>query len=345
MKKFAMKKTVLKNAVSCLSILLLFTLTPAEANGEDVPFPGVIGVIDVPSHPLQDIPSIPAPIFDPVQRAEPTDRQRRAAEPHVLMPLDPFFLQEQAWQDFQRTVHILQGLSQRLQRTSPYDPLVREFQRAIGELQAVGQRLQRTAAVTPPPPFAVRRVAPPPAPTTQMEIAREQAYIALARQYFFVLSSTPVEPPVTLRSMAMAGLQQQAQQQQVQQQAQPPTPLQPSRRVVMVVGEDGREFLEVIDEVIETETISPETTCEVEEWALRRAEMRGNFVECIQKISPMARITLISELIRSSHTSEELRLLEGLLDDIVMPPTGQPAGTGRASGQTLIAPPFPFPPE
>ena len=341
MKKFAMKKTVLKNAVSCLSILLLFTLTPAEANGEDVPFPGVIGVIDVPSHPLQDIPSIPAPIFDPVQRAEPTDRQRRAAEPHVLMPLDPFFLQEQAWQDFQRTVHILQGLSQRLQRTSPYDPLVREFQRAIGELQAVGQRLQRTAAVTPPPPFAVRRVAPPPAPTTQMEIAREQAYIALARQYFFVLSSTPVEPPVTLRSMAMAGLQQQAQQQQVQQQAQPPTPLQPSMGEMRVIGEDGREFV-VIDGAAATETIS-----EAEEWAQRRGEMRDNFVECIQKISPMARITLISELIRSSHTSEELRLLEGLLDDIVMPSTEQPAGTGRASGQApTLPPPFTiFPPE
>jgi len=341
-----MKRTVLKNTVSCLSVLLLFTLTPAVGNGQNdlIGGPGVIGVIDVPSHPFQDAQR-DARRLRPVQQAEPTDHPQRATESDVVVPVDPFNPQEQARHDFQRTVQTLQRLSQRLQQaTPPDDPLAREFQFAIAELQVAAQRLQRTTA-TPQPP-AARQVAPPPTPTTQMEIARELAYIALARQYFFVLSSTPVEPPLTLRSMAMAGLQQQAQQQQTQQQqAQPSTPLQPSRRVIMIVGEDGREFVEVIDEVVEAETIGTEATCEVEEWAQRRAEMRDNFVECIQKISPMARITLISELIRSSHTSEELRLLEGLLDDIIMPSTGQPAGTGRASGQTLIAPPFPFPPE
>ena len=334
-----MKRTVLKNTVSCLSALLLFTLTPAVGNGQNdlIRGTGVIGVIDVPSHPFQDAQQDARRLRPVVQQAESTDRPQRATE-YVVVPVDPFNPQEQVRQDFQRTVQTLQGLSQRLQRvTPPDDPLAREFQFAIAELQVAAQRLQRTAAT---PPVAVRRVAPPPAPTTQMEIAREQAYIALARQYFFVLSSTPAEPPLTLRSMAVAGLQQQAQQ---------PAPSPPSMRIMRVVGEDGREFVEVIDEVVETETISTETVSEAEEWAQKRAEMRGNFVECIQKISPMARITLISELIRSSHTSEELRLLEALLDDVVMPPTGpstgQPTSTGRASGQIPILSPFPFPSE
>jgi len=55
----------------------------------------------------------------------------------------------------------------------------------------------------------------------------------------------------------------------------------------------------------------------------QRAEILDNFTACMRKISPAAQIALIQELIRSSHTNEELKLLEGLLDEVCVQPTVQ----------------------
>ena len=54
----------------------------------------------------------------------------------------------------------------------------------------------------------------------------------------------------------------------------------------------------------------------------QRAEILDNFTACMKKISPVAQIALIQELIRSSHTNEELKLLEGLLDEVCVQPSG-----------------------
>ena len=80
--------------------------------------------------------------------------------------------------------------------------------------------------------------------------------------------------------------------------------------------------------------VAEETVMATAEEAKRneREEAIDNFVECFKKISLTARIILLSELIRMTHTSEELKLLEGLLDEVStssttnrVPTPGRPA--------------------
>jgi hypothetical protein len=99
---------------------------------------------------------------------------------------------------------------------------------------------------------------------------REKAYIELARQYFYVFSTTPAVVPAVKR-----------------------TPF--SSEAIVVASE------------------------EAEPTNSKREEILDNFTACMKKISPAAQITLIQELIRSAHTNEELKLLEGLLDDVWQP--------------------------
>jgi hypothetical protein len=49
---------------------------------------------------------------------------------------------------------------------------------------------------------------------------------------------------------------------------------------------------------------------------IKRAEALENFIACVQKISPASQISLIGELVQSANTSKELKLLEGLLDNV-----------------------------
>ena len=96
---------------------------------------------------------------------------------------------------------------------------------------------------------------------------REKAYVQLARQYFYVFTTSPVEVPTVSES-----------------------------------GEEARV------EIVPAKS--------------KRDEILDSFTACMKKISPAAQINLIQELIHSSHTNEELKLLEGLLDEVCVEPAG-----------------------
>ena len=233
----------------------------------------------------------------------------REGERRAVNPDNSPSPQEQARLDFQQAMQRVQHVLEEAQ----IDPPIRqELTRALQYLMIAAQRFHRTVAAsnplspepTPQPPSppsrerpaldtfdpAIGRQAAQPQPagfprnTNQLTAEREKAYIELARQYFYVFSSTPPEPPVTLRSLT-------------EQMAAAPIPY----------TENG--------ETAEIEApLDPK-----EEWTRKREEILENFVECVQKISPAARISLITELIRSAHTNEELKLLEDLLDEMLQP--------------------------
>ena len=198
--------------------------------------------------------------------------------------------------EHQRAVQTLQRIAQEAQRTG--NPLARELQNAMQELQ----RATRTALTQTPPPA-------PPVVRTSLNAAlnaeRERAYIELARQYFFVFASTPV---------AVSDPSQAAANEFV------------VTRNVIDINEEGEEVERVIQEVVmvpEEDESEPEKS--------DREKILDNFVECVKKISPAAQITLLSELIRSAHTNDELKLLESLLDTVVQPAADRTSGVRQAN--------------
>jgi len=329
---------MMRKILCVLSALLLFIL-PLAFTAAQQEMPGMPGVLIVPEDVTPSAPTQP----DAVQFGErllqmmqsiPADSQQPAAVPAApprnaeqprnaaSQSAEPL---EQARLNFQQAVHELLGVSAIAYGVTsgrPNDPAIWEdLREAIQNYHNAAQRLQRTATpasqptVDPLDPFAAqsRQSAPPqqsaarPAAARNPEpltAEREKAYIALARQYFFVFTSTPVEPPVTLRSLAE------------QMTVAVPTP----------AAENGDDEAE--------EVIDPK-----EEWTQKREEILENFLECIKKISPAAQIALITELIRSSHTNEELKLLEGLLDEVLSPPTGARTPGERNTEPNPLAPP------
>jgi len=222
----------------------------------------------------------------------------------------PENFQERAVQDFERAMQRFLNL---LEESQVEDATRRELRRAVQELlrasqqfhgqaprsEAVNQRPQPsdrgTRPAEPPQPafnpvrqpaLSERSPFPVPRNVEPLNTEREKAYIELARQYFYVFASTPPEPPVTIRSLAEQ----------------------------MATAASKSADASALENGGEVEAEKPMDS--KEEWTRKREEILKNFVECVRKISSPAQITLISELIRSSHSNEELKLLEGLLDEV-----------------------------
>ena len=284
----------MRKILCLLSAFLLFTLPLASTAAQQTMPPGIPHFVAAPDAPAQPV-------------------QLQLSQPDAVLPFQPIVVpprntgqqtvapQEQVKQDYrselQDTLRELLTTINGLPRDGSEEQEIRATMEA---LQTIIRRLQRATPAAPQPyPYPsvswtpsqpmTRPAARNPDPLTA---EREKAYIELARQYFFVFTSTPVEPPITLRSLAE------------QMTAAIPLP---------AAEENG-------DEEEAEEKIDPK-----EEWTQKREEILENFVDCIRKISPAAQIALITELIRSSHTNEELKLLEGLLDEVLTPPV-PPAG-------------------
>ena len=159
-------------------------------------------------------------------------------------------------------MRVLQQIAQRA--AAEDNPLASELNMAI-------QRLQKVIADTEAERPAVQPHYPLQYTTKEsLNTEREKAYTDLARQYFYVFTTSPIEIPAVKES-----------------------------------GEEAHE------EIVPAKS--------------KREEILDNFTACMKKISPAAQMNLIQELIRSSHTNEELKLLEGLLDEVCV----EPGGDGR----------------
>jgi len=244
------------------------------------------------AQPLQPLQPIPRTI-------DPTTGQHVVSTPpqSQFVPRTPPGAEVQAMQ-MQELRVALQELGVLVQQARRNDnPLAQELQTAV-------QNLTRAMEVA----FSARPATQSPAPGANasrnpLAAEVEKAYIDLARQYFYLYIGTPDKATVTLPVMAGSN---------------PIVIHQEPREIVEMVEVDGSiierrrqvvlEFQEPV-EVVEEEPVKSE-----------REEILENFVECIKKISPAARITLISELIRTAHGNEELKMLEGLLDEVLNPP-------------------------
>ena len=217
-------------------------------------------------------------------------------------PRDPFVprtpaadVQAMQMNELRVALQELGALVQLARRDS--NPLAQELQTAV-------QNLTRAMEGA----FAARPATQPPTPGTNasrnpLATEVEKAYIDLARQYFYLYIGTSdkvVTPPV------MAG-------------SNPIAISQVPREITEIVEENGILF-ERSRLVVEEVAVAVEEEVVEEKGKSEKEEILDNFVECIKKISPAAQITLISELIRTSHMNEELKLLEGLLDDVLNPP-------------------------
>ena len=195
----------------------------------------------------------------------------------------------QPGQELRNALQELARLAQQARSTN--NPLAQELQNAV-------QRVQRAAGTT----LSANPVAPPAIPVANnarnpLNAEREKAYIELARQYFYVLMNTPVDVPATTpakREFLSAA------------------PLVPAENV---------EFVMVTEEVEEFVGMIPILATAEETAKSEREEILENFLECMKKISPASQISLIRELIGSAYTKEDLKLLEGLLDEVLTPPT------------------------
>ena len=233
-------------------------------------------------------PEVPPTLSDPFVPRTP-EMPQVAPTPLVPLPQAP------AGQELQNALQELNRLVQQARSTN--NSMSQELQTAV-------QNLQRAVRVA----FTARPATQSPVPVnTQrnplnaaLNAEREKAYIDLARQYFYAFIDTPVEvlaatPPVTASSRLFS----------------------PDSAIDPVTG------LPVTGLPVEAvnDTLEAAVEVEVEEKGKsEREEILENFVECVKKISPAAQIVLISELIRTAHTNEELKLLEGLLDEVLNPP-------------------------
>lgn len=204
---------------------------------------------------------------------------------------------QEVLQELQRAFQELQRITQK--SLADNNPLAQELQNAVQNLQRVLGRAIIEARNVPAP----SRPAAQPLPAQNggrnpLNADREKAYIELARQYFYVYATTMDPVPVVKSPLPPA--------------APPPSDETAPAEIALAEEENAKE---------------PEPS--------EREKVLANFVECMKKISPAAQIALINELIRSAHSNDELKLLEGLLDEVTAPPVLQPPGGRAVPGQAV----------
>jgi hypothetical protein len=243
----------MKKILNVLSVLLLLGLLPSlTALGQEA--------VEV------------SPVTRPLQAADTPPEVLRRTRESVFRDVEIAKQQIEAL-EIRRLLHgqlrVLQNLQQAVQRVKTGDnpsALVPELTRELDNAIQIIQQLTEKPTVHPHNPPAItssRHTANVP-----LNAEREKAYIELARQYFYVFATTPVEVPA-VKDTASAG--------------------------------------------------EKETSKETVPTKNKREEILDNFMACMKKISPAAQISLIQELIRSSLTNDELKLLEDLLDDVCVP--------------------------
>ena len=284
----------MKNIFTALSALLLVcvVLSPMSFTQPTLAQPQP----PQPPQPLQPLQPLPHAI-------DPITQQPVVSTP----PQSPFVprtpgaeVQAMQMQELRVALQELGVLVQQARRND--NPLAPELQTAVQNLTramevAFSARQATQSATQSPPPGAN-------ASRNPLAAEVEKAYIDLARQYFYLYIGTPDKAAVTLP--VLAGSNPIAM-----------TQAQVPREIVEMVEENGfiieRRRLIVDGIIVPLEVVEEQGKSE-------REEILENFVECIKKISPAARITLISELIRTAHGNEELKMLEGLLDEVLNPP-------------------------
>ena len=281
----------MKKMMTVLSALLFVCFPLSAALGDDIDIAALLSDSPTETSVAQRgqqpevpfVPRQPAP-----ENPTATTPQLPGRATQVLQPGTRAVPEAQAQVDLRNALQELNRLTQRARSTG--NPLAQEWQNAVQNLQGA---INTTLAARPATP-------PAPAARNPLNAEKEKIYIELARQYFYVFTGTPEEVvrvvqlgrplPIDVRTLV---------------QAEESTPIQE-------VNEDA-QAMPVASPLVADDAVAEEKKSE-------REQVLENFMDCIKKISPAAQLSLIRELVQISHTNEELKLLEGLLDEVLDPP-------------------------